>query len=431
MFTQPALLRAAAGWLLVLLAIALGVFGGAVAVVAVAALTADRMLGTAAGAVALIIVSWGLAWTAARAMSRAGWLRRWVPLVATLGTLAVGGWIGFALLFAPPPTYTRTTLSDQVRYWDLPTGSRIAYTLTPASGPARSTPAILIHGGPGAPEGGLEIAADELSDAGFNVYYYHQVGAGRSERLDDVTEYSVSRHVADLEAIRAAIGAQRVVFVGESWGGTLIAHYLASHPDRVAKAVVSSPGPIWAPAYAETNSLVPSAQRDQNAVIHDYPRFMAAHVLLQTVGAQTTYTLLPRQQMDGVFEEVVAQLDLWSGCPLDEHPSGKPVYDEQAGVGFWANAMTSSSLQHVPDPRPRLRGVGAPLLVLRSECDYRAWPATREYRDLLPNAVMLTVDDAGHVISVDRPRFYREAVRAFLLDQPLPASPYAAAAPPW
>jgi proline iminopeptidase len=35
-----------------------------------------------------------------------------------------------------------------------------------------------------------------------------------------------------------------MILVGGSWGGTLAAHYLAAHPDRVEKVVFSSPGAI-------------------------------------------------------------------------------------------------------------------------------------------------------------------------------------------
>ncbi len=93
--------------------------------------------------------------------------------------------------------------------------------------------------------------------------------------------------------------------------------------------------------------------------------------------------------------------------------------------------MTSLDAQRVADPRPALRNVSTPVLVLRSECDYRAWEATREYRDLLPGAVMLAIEEAGHVIPADQPELYRQAVRAFLLDEPLPQEPYTGVAAPW
>lgn len=155
-------------------------------------------------------------------------------------------------------------------------------------------------------------------------------------------------------------------------------------------------------------------------------RYLAAGIR-PTVGVMTS----SGANAYGVFEEVVGSFDLWSGCPAEEHPGGKAIHDDQAGVGFWVNAVTGQDKNRVADPRPALRRVSTPLLVLRSECDYRAWEATREYRDLLPNAVMLTVDDAGHVIADDQPELYREAVLAFLLDEPLPEQPYTEDDAPW
>ena len=68
---------------------------------------------------------------------------------------------------------------------------------------------------------------------------------------------------------------------------------------------------------------------------------------------------------------------------------------------------------------------------MRGECDYIAWPVTREYRDVLPNATLVAVDDAGHVISTDQPSLYRELVSSFLLGDELPLEPHLGPQEPW
>ncbi|MFI6236627.1 alpha/beta fold hydrolase [Micromonospora sp. NPDC050784] len=87
--------------------------------------------------------------------------------------------------------------------------------------PARPTPAILVHGGPGAPDGPGPGPAAPLARADFDVYAYHQLGAGLSGRLADAAGYTVARHVEDLEAIRVTLGVEQVVLIGASWGGQL------------------------------------------------------------------------------------------------------------------------------------------------------------------------------------------------------------------
>ena len=66
------------------------------------------------------------------------------------------------------------------------------------------------------------------------MYLFDQAGSGLSDRLP-AADYTVERFVADIEAIRQQIGTERLILIGHSWGGTLVAHYAAAHPDRVAK----------------------------------------------------------------------------------------------------------------------------------------------------------------------------------------------------
>ena len=127
---------------------------------------------------------------------------------------------------------------------------------------------------------------------------------------------------------------------------------------------------------------------------------------------------------------MVHDLDMWAGCP-DRVPDQAAAEEAGTGFGFWVNAMTARDARTVPDPRPALREATAPLLVMRGECDYVAWEVTREYRDVVPNAILVPIDDAGHVISADQPATYQELVRRFLRDEELPMQPYVAAAEPW
>jgi proline iminopeptidase len=52
--------------------------------------------------------------------------------------------------------------------------------------------------------------------------------------------------VADLEAIREALGPDRLTLCGYSWGGLLAVLYLLEHPDRVAQLALVSPASITA-----------------------------------------------------------------------------------------------------------------------------------------------------------------------------------------
>src|SRR5262249_3339954 len=78
------------------------------------------------------------------------------------------------------------------------------------------------------------------------VIFYDQRGTGASKRLQPGASQSMDAQVADLEAVRAKLGLDKVALVGDSYGGLLSMAYAAAHPEHVAKLVLSdSPGPSW------------------------------------------------------------------------------------------------------------------------------------------------------------------------------------------
>jgi pimeloyl-ACP methyl ester carboxylesterase len=87
-------------------------------------------------------------------------------------------------------------------------------------------------------------------------------------------------------------------------------------------------------------------------------------------------------------------------------------------------------MDKIADPRPRLRAVRTPALIMRGQCDFIKWPVTREYATTLPDSTLVYVKGAGHGIVGDQPKVYLGLVRAFLEGKPLPLPAYTSAAKP-
>jgi pimeloyl-ACP methyl ester carboxylesterase len=147
-------------------------------------------------------------------------------------------------------------------------------------------PVVFLHGGPGiADMAGDAATFTQLTGDGFDLWVYDQVGTGHSSRLADPRGYTIAREVADLEAIRQQIGADRMVLLGHSWGGQVAAAYLAAHPGRVARVVFSSPGAL-APAVddgsgAGARGRLTTGQRLGLYRLLARPRVLLAWTLLQ------------------------------------------------------------------------------------------------------------------------------------------------------
>jgi proline iminopeptidase len=98
-------------------------------------------------------------------------------------------------------------------------------------------PVLLLHGGPGLSATYLEPLADELVD-GYRVASYQQRGLAPSTARGP---YDVGVQADDVALVLDALGWDRAVLVGHSWGGHLLLHVLAAHPDRLTAAVVVEP----------------------------------------------------------------------------------------------------------------------------------------------------------------------------------------------
>ncbi|WP_432988471.1 alpha/beta fold hydrolase [Dactylosporangium sp. CA-233914] len=339
-----------------------------------------------------------------------------VVAVALLLTVSAG-------LYTFGPSLGSLPAAEPSQFWELPTGSRLAYTAVKAQGPRRDTPVVLLHGGPGTPGDGPGDLGAALAAEGFDVYAYDQLGGGASTRLADPTGYTVDRQLADLEAVRQRLGAERVVLVGGSWGATLAAEYLAAHPEHVAAAVFVSPGAIWTPQWRDSGEgdiwdrLTP-AQQAQVDELEASPK-LAAWSVLMGVNPRAAHALVPDAELDAVFDRLLSVAAPAATC----HPD-RPVTAPSARPGFYVNQLTSADQDTRPDPRPALRRVSVPALVLRGQCDYKRWEIAREYRETIPGARMLWIPDAGHVIEFEQPRVYREAIVGFLTGRPLPLPDY-------
>lgn len=311
-------------------------------------------------------------------------------------------------------------------FWELSIGSRIAHVRVPAEGEARKTPVVFLHGGPGVPdmEGDSEYFG-RLARDGFDVYVYDQVGSGRSSRLEDPRGYTLETDVSDLEEIREKIGAERVVLIGHSYGGTLAAAYAASHPDRVARMVLSSPGDP-SPSAGGASMMFRLDAREKLGVYALLlpPRPMLVYALLQ-VNPGAARAFASDAEMDARFDRV------YDRTRPALHCRSKPQGPGLHGLGFYANQYSQSATREPNmDFLPDLEGREIPTLVIKGRCDYLSWSSAQRYTRALPHSRLLYLDGSGHNAYQDEPGRYMTSLRAFLLNRTLPERQYGDSRPP-
>jgi proline iminopeptidase len=100
------------------------------------------------------------------------------------------------------------------------------------------TPLLTLHGGPGSSHNyllPLQALADERP-----VIFYDQLGCGRADAPEDDSVYTIQRSVDELDAVRAALGLDRVVLLGHSWGALLAVEYLCQGRGKGVERLILS-----------------------------------------------------------------------------------------------------------------------------------------------------------------------------------------------
>lgn len=278
-----------------------------------------------------------------------------------------------AVAAAPPPVMT-----------SLSTGSRIAsWTLPATSGVKHQTPIIFLHGGPGLyTEDRRMEEGSVLRDLGFSTIYFDQAGGGRSDRLP-VTEYSLARAVADLEALRAALGHDRIILWGNSYGAALATMYAQTFPDRVAALILTAPGMFPGHDGKRNYSVTARDKVEYSPAISDAIK----RIDRSPVKAEKT---LSQGEAGKLFDQIVGD-ELLNGVVCKGASVRPPPLP--GGGNLYAQRAIFRDLKRAK--LPAQSAVRPPTLIIRGTCDFIPSSSAERYRAFF-GGKLITVEGTGH-----------------------------------
>jgi proline iminopeptidase len=129
----------------------------------------------------------------------------------------------------------------------------------------QTVPILVVHGGPGFVS--MPQVIEEFSDD-HDVYFYDQIGSGKSDRASCNDFYSVENFVDELEEVIKALKFEQVILMGFSWGCALICKYmLCKKPENVKGIILSAPylsSPRW---YADQRENIMNMPEDTRKAI--------------------------------------------------------------------------------------------------------------------------------------------------------------------
>lgn len=273
-------------------------------------------------------------------------------------------------------------------------GGRVWYEVVGSGG---GPPLLVLHGGPGFTHEyvrSLDALADERP-----VVFYDQLGCGRSDRPSDVALWTTERAVAELAAVREALGLERLHLLGQSWGSMLATEYLLGRPGGVISVVLASPCisiPRW----------VQDAERFRDALPEDLQRVIERH-------ERSGFTACPEYTaaMLVYYRRHVCRLDPWPDeVERSFAGNGHEVYEAMWGP----SEFTVTGSLRTFDRSDRLHEIDVPALFTCGRHDEATPETVAWYRSLLPGAELAVFEESAHLAHLEERERYNAVVRDFL-----------------
>jgi pimeloyl-ACP methyl ester carboxylesterase len=262
-------------------------------------------------------------------------------------------------------------------------------------------PVMLVHG-----FGNESHIWEDFAPSVADVYQVHAMdlrGHGDSD-WDSEARYDYESHQADLSAVMENLGFERVVLVGHSLGGRVCMRYAAANAHQVAGLVIVDSAPeldkrgtirISQDVEQHQDPSFETVQQYESYLSTSYPaatpesiRRMARHGLKQRDDGR--YVL----KMDISFRgRAAGQVD----------PDAMAKYEEDTTKALW------DALAKIECPSLVVRGAASDIM--------SADVADRMVDDVMSNATLAIVAQAGHSVMTDNPDEFRDCVCKFMLGE--------------
>ncbi|HEV7763571.1 MAG TPA: alpha/beta hydrolase [Thermoanaerobaculia bacterium] len=234
------------------------------------------------------------------------------------------------------------------------------------------------------------------------IISYDMRNRGRSARVP-LDKVSITNDVRDLETVRHHFNVDRIVPVGYSYLGMMVALYAVEHPQRIERVIQIGPAPM------QLDTKYPKelthGYEDMPVSDEDVARWRAMQASGEIASKPREYC-----DVDWKLMQFVLVGNAANGPKLKSHCH----LETEWPVNLNAH---SARLRESREKLPKIdyTKVAAPVLTIHGTHDRNApYGSGKEWAATFPNGRLLTLEGAAHAAWVDAPDVVFPAIREFL-----------------
>ena len=271
------------------------------------------------------------------------------------------------------------------------------YTIVGEGEEPGKLPLLLLHGGPGGAHDYME-SMGELARGGRRVIMYDQLGCGKSPVPSDPDMWTVELFIEEVDAVRQALGLERLHVLGQSWGGMLGMEYALTQPDGVESLVIcDSPArmDLWVEEANRLRAELPSEvqatllKHEQDGTTDDPAYEEACLVFYNRHVCRVPWS----ESVARSFAQMPNEVYMTMNGPSEFHCIGT--------LRTW-------------DVTPRLGEITIPTLVISGRYDEATPRISQEVSDGIPGSEWVLFEESSHMPHEEEPERFRQVVGDFL-----------------
>jgi proline iminopeptidase len=275
----------------------------------------------------------------------------------------------------------------------------------------KGSPLVVVHGGPGADHTYFLPYLLPLART-HRLIFIDERGSGRSQRLQDTSQYTVENMVEDLEDVRQALKLGKISLLGHSYGGVLAQAYALKYQQNLTHLIL--------------NSTFPSTKQ-MNEVLAREKAEMPPDKLKRLKELEEAGLFGKGEAWEhGRYPAEYAALAWGPGYfPFLYGARPDPTYDPmgQEGGTSWElyRVMWGEHGEFVIDGNlksveyvDRLNTIHVPTLIMAGNHDECDPSLSLEMHAKIAGSQLVILPNSGHMNFVDQPDLWEKAVEGFL-----------------
>jgi proline iminopeptidase len=275
----------------------------------------------------------------------------------------------------------------------------------------QGAPLMIVHGGPGASHDYLMPYLLPLA-RGNKLIFIDERGSGRSEKLEDASQYTVENMVEDVESVRQALHLGKINLMGHSYGGVLAQAYAFKYQQNLMHLVLGG-------TFYSTSEM--------NKVLAEQKHSMPQEELVKLEALEKAGLFNKGKDWEkGRYPDDYAKLAWGDGYfPYLYQRRPDPNYDPSAGntSTSWDlyREMWGSDGEFIIDGNlksveylDKLSSIHVPTLLICGDHDESNPRLSRTMHEKIAGSKLAIMPQSGHMAFVDQPNLYIKTISDFL-----------------